>query len=60
MREYGQAIRSPKVVLDSVLGMIRYNPNWAGYHQEAAELWKLLGNETEAKRQEELAKKFKI
>ncbi|MCA9414718.1 MAG: O-antigen ligase family protein [Candidatus Omnitrophica bacterium] len=59
-REYGQAIRSPKVVLDSVLGMIRYNPNWAGYHQEAAELWKLLGNETEAKRQEELAKKFKI
>ncbi len=59
-KEYGQSIRSPKVVLDSVLGLSRYNPNWAGYHKEAADLWKLLGEPQKAEEATALAKKFKV
>lgn len=59
-REYGQLVRDPRIVLDSVRGMIRYNPNWAGSHREAAELQRLLGMTEEARESELLAEKFRV
>lgn len=48
------------MMLAAVRGMERYNPCWAGFYDEEAQILRVLGKETEAKAAEEKANRFRV
>lgn len=59
-REIGQQLHNPSMMLAAVRGMERYNPCWAGFYDEEAQILRVLGKETEAKAAEEKANRFRV
>jgi len=55
---YGQAVRDPAISLAAVRGLIRHNPGWWGFHEEAAKLLRLVGEEEEAEVEDAEAKRL--
>lgn len=56
--ELGSRLRDPEISLGAVKGLLRYNPCWGPYHEDAARLARLLGKDELAKEFEKNAEKF--
>jgi hypothetical protein len=58
--EYAREKRDTLTSLGAVQGLLLYNPCWAGYHQEAARLLRLMGDADRAEMETREAERLEV